>query len=144
MPNRTRRSFNPKRALVAVKPQHAELIALADKVTYGGNPEHKSSPGDFGLTPPSAPRGDKTLCDKAGIRSKAEALTILRSGVRKGLISRQIRGRDRFPQNIWAVSDDGIAFEAQLENPETGSYHGYPMPGNDDFRTAIVQAWSTT
>jgi len=58
------------------------------------------------------------------------------------LISKQKRGR--FPQNVWAVTDDGTAFEAQLENPETGSYHGYPMPGDDDFRRAIVQAWSKT
>jgi hypothetical protein len=142
MPNRTRRSYNSNRALVAVKPPQAELNALADTVGYGGNPEHKSSAGDFGLTPPSAPRGDKTLCDRAGIRLKSEALSILRSGVRKGLISRQTRGR--FPQNIWAVTDDGTAFEAQLENQETGSYHGYPMPGDDDFRATVVRAWSRT
>jgi len=142
MPNRPRRSHNPKRALVAAKPQQEELIALAESVSYAGNPEHKSHPGDFGLTPPSAPRGDKTLCDRAGIRLRSVALSILRSGVPKGLISKQKRGR--FPQNVWAVTDDGTAFEAQLENPETGSYHGYPMPGDDDFRRAIVQAWSKT
>jgi hypothetical protein len=140
MPNRTRRSYNPKRALVAVKPPQTELIALADKIRYGGNPEHKSDPGDFGLTPPSAPRSDKTLCDTAGIRSKSEAWSILRSGVLKGLISKQTRGG--FPQNVWAVTDDGTAFEARIENPETGSYHGYPLPADDPFRAAVLRAWS--
>jgi hypothetical protein len=142
MPYRTRRSYNPNRALVAVKPPQTELSALADTIRYGGNPEHKSDPGDFGLTPPSAPRSDKTLCDSAGIRSRSEAQSILRSGVLKGLISRQTRGR--FPQNVWAVTDDGTAFEAQLENQETGTYHGYPMPGDDEFRPAVVRAWSKT
>lgn len=144
MPNRTRNSYNPKRALVAVKPQQEELIALAESLRYGGNPEHKSDPGDFDLTPPSAPRSDKTLCDRAGIRLKSQALSILQSGVRKGLISRQARGTGRFPQNVWAVTDDGNAFEARIENEETGSYHGYPMPGDDPFRAAVIQAWSRT
>ena len=142
MPNRTRRSYNPKRALVAVKPPQAELIALANSVRYAGNPAHKSSPGDFGLPPPSAPRGDKTLCDMAGIRSRSEALSLLRDGVRKGLVSQQTRGR--FPQNVWSVANDGTAFEAQLENHEAGSYHGYPMPSDDEFRDAVVRAWSLT
>jgi hypothetical protein len=138
MPNRTRRSYNPKRALVAEKPQAAELAALAKNVRYVGNPEHKRNPGDFGLTPPSAPRADKTLCDMAGIRSKADALSILRRGVLQGLISDQ--KRSEFPQNIWAVADDGTLFEAQLDNQEAGTYHGYPMPEADSFREVILQA----
>lgn len=139
MPNRTRRSYNPKRALVANKPDQAELTAMASKVTYSGNPEHKSNPGDFALIPPSAPRADKTLCDQAGIRSKSEALKVLRGGVLDGLISDQRRGR--FPQNIWAVTSEGIPFEAQLDNQETGSYHGYPMPEADPFRDLVLRAW---
>lgn len=141
MPNRPRRSYNPKRVLVAVKPPQTVLIALADEVSYGGNPEHKSDPGDFGLTPPSAPRPDKTLCDTAGIRLRSEALSILRSGVLKGLISRQTPG-GRFPRNVWAVTSDGTAFEARIENPEIGSYHGYPLPGDDPFRAEVLRAWS--
>jgi hypothetical protein len=104
MPNRPRRSYNPKRAL-AEMPAEEELIALAQRVYYGGNPEHKRNPGDFGLTPPSSPRPDKTLCDLAGITSKSQALSALRSGVLKGLISKK---RGDFPQNIWSVSEEGI------------------------------------
>lgn len=138
MPNRIRRSYNPKRALVAEKPEAAELAVLARKVRYTGNPEHKRNPGDFGLTPPSAPRADKTLCDMAGIRSRADALAILRRGVLEGLISDQKRGA--FPQNIWAVDDDGTMFEAQLDNQEAGTYHGYPIPEADPLRQVILQA----
>lgn len=139
MPNRPRRSFNPKRTLVAHKPEQSELAILAKKVHYVGNPEHKRNPGDFALTPPSAPRSDKTLCDLAGIRSRSDALSVLRSGVLHGLISEKKRGA--FPQNIWSVNIDGIAFEAQLDNQEAGTYHGYPMPETDPFRGIILQNW---
>jgi hypothetical protein len=138
MPNLPRKIFNPKRSLADNKPEEAALIALEEKVSYRGNPEHKRNPGDFGLTPPSAPRADKTLCDLAGIRSRAEALS-LRSGIRKGLISAQKRGA--FPQNVWSVTSDQIPLEAQLDNQETGSYHGYPMPEADPFREVVLQAW---
>jgi hypothetical protein len=140
MPNRPRKSYNPKRTLVASKPEETELIVLAKKVHYGGNPEHKRHPGDFGLTPPSAPRSDKTLCDLAGIRSRVAALSALRSGVLKGLISAQRRGI--FPQNIWSVTDDGIPLEAQLDNEQAGTYHGYPMPEADPFREVVLRAWN--
>ena len=47
--------FNNKRKikkLTDVELQHCS--ELAEKVSYGGNPEHKMNPGDFGLTPPAA------------------------------------------------------------------------------------------
>ncbi|MEW6262722.1 MAG: hypothetical protein AB1641_06550 [Thermodesulfobacteriota bacterium] len=46
-----------------------------------------------------------------------------------------------FPQNIWAVTDDGQPLEAQLENREQGVYHGYPVPENDPFREVILAGW---
>jgi len=141
MPNRPRTSYNPKRKLVAARPAQEELVAMAEQVHYSGNPEHKRNPGDFALTPPSAPRADKTLCDLAGIRSKSQALSLLRAGVLKGLISDQKRGA--FPQNIWSVTDDGIPLEAQLDNQEAGTYHGYPLPEADDFREIVLQAWKS-
>jgi hypothetical protein len=141
MPNNISRRFNPKRALLDPAPPQDELIALAERVSYGGNPEHKSHPGDFGLTPPSAPRPDKTLCAATGIVSKSAALAALRSGVRKGLISRQKRGE--WPQNIWSVSSDGIPLGAQLENEVTGTDHGYPLPESDQFCDIVRRAWES-
>ncbi|HEY0781389.1 MAG TPA: hypothetical protein VGE98_02960 [Thermoanaerobaculia bacterium] len=139
MPNRERKNFNQKRALTPTKPQHAELQELALKVRYGGNPEHKRNPGDFELTPPSALRADKTLCEPAGIRLRAQALEALRKGVLRGLISVQRRGI--FPQNIWSVTDEDIALEAQLDNQELGTYHGYPMPEADPLRGEVLRVW---
>jgi hypothetical protein len=57
-----RKAFNPKRRL-AISPSGPRLEELANKVHYGGNPEHKRNPGDFALRPPCLPRPDKTLCD---------------------------------------------------------------------------------
>jgi hypothetical protein len=56
------------------------------------------------------------------------------------LISEQKRGD--FPQNIWAVTSDGIPLEAQLTNEVQGVYHGYPMPSSDDLRNEVIKRWS--
>jgi len=80
---RRRKSFNPKRRIQqACDPD--EIERLAEAVSYGGNPEHKRNPGDFGLSPPAAPRPDKTLCDRAGVFDKREAEELLRQGIRQG------------------------------------------------------------
>lgn len=139
MPRTTRKRFNPKRKIVDPCPPAAELKELSDRVSYGGNPEHKRDPGDFDLTPPSAPRADKTLCDEIRIFRRSNALAALRQGVRKGLISPERRGG--FPQNIWSVIASGIPLEAELENREAGTYHGYPMPENDPFRVTVLATW---
>ena len=112
---------------------------LASRVRYGGNPEHKKNPGDFGLTPPVSPRPDKTLCDATGIFERNVAEELLKSGIRKGLVSVQKRGE--FPQNVWAVTDKGLPVEAQLENAFKGTYHGYPVAPTDPFREQILDVW---
>lgn len=136
-----RTSFNPKRSIDG-NPDATHLTQLEKKVRYGGNAEHKRNPGDFGLAPPLGPRPNKTLCDAANICQSAQALKLLREGIRRGLVSRQ--ERNGFPQNIWGLSEDGIPFEAELDNIGTGSYHGYPMPEEDDFRCLVLEKWTTT
>lgn len=134
--------FNNKRKikkLTDVELQHCS--ELADKVNYGGNPEHKMNPGDFGLTPPCGPRPGKSLCDTVKIFSKKIALEHLQSGLRQGLISERCNGE--WPQNIWSVTQKGIALEAQLENPEIGIYHGYPMPESDPLAAEITKLWKS-
>jgi hypothetical protein len=140
MPDSARQRFNRKRQIADPLPPEAERVALAGRVGYGGNPEHKRYPGDFDLIPPSAPRADKTLCDAVNITTRAAALAALREGVRRGLVSRARRGD--FPQNVWSVTADGIPLEAQLENRETGTYHGYPLPEHDEFRATVLRAWN--
>ena len=136
-----RRKFNPKRR-VAVNPDPSVLQDLAGRVRYGGNSEHKRNPGDFGLTPPAQLRADKTACDEVGITKRRVALRLLREGIKKGFVSDQVREPRQFPQNVWAVTEDGYPLEAQLENPETGSYHGYPMPVADPFRKLVIESWN--
>jgi hypothetical protein len=135
-----RTTFNTKRS-IAKAPSAGDLNRWGQTVRYGGNPEHKRNPGDFGLTPPASPRADKTLCDGARVLERKVALALLREGIRRGLVSSQIR--QGYPQNIWAVTDEGIPLEAQLENPGNGTYHGYPMPANDPFRDKVTEKWST-
>jgi hypothetical protein len=134
---RKRRSFNPKRQLAQALP--ADLRSLANSVRYGGSPEHKRAHGDFGLIPPAAPRADKTLCDGAGVLRRAEAEALLRKGIERGFISKQQRGR--FPQNVWAVTEQDVPLEAQLDNMGQGNYHGYPMPDTDPLREEVLSRW---
>ena len=133
-----RRRFNPKRR-IREPGGSDELETLARRVKYTGNPAHKRNPGDFGLTPPAQPRADKTLCDVVSIATVLESTRLLRQGVARGLISEQTRGD--FPQNIWAVTSDGVPLEAQLEDRGQGTYHGYPMPSTDDFRDEVLRRW---
>lgn len=113
--------------------------ALVKNVKYGSNPEHKKNPGDFELTPPSSPKTAKSLCDTVEIFTKKVAIAHIKSGLRKGMVSEQMKGK--WPQNIWAVTRDGIPLEAQLENPEIGMYHGYPMPESDPFSHEVIKEW---
>jgi hypothetical protein len=53
-----------------------------------------------------------------------------------------VQQRNGWPQNVWAVSAAGEPFEAQLENPERGDYHGYPMAADDDFRVFVLNEWN--
>ena len=130
-------TYNTKRQLADLRywPQD-RLQQLGQRLLYGGNPEHKRNPGEFGLTPPSGARIGKMLCDEVGIFHRQEALELLRSGVAAGLISeRCVSG---WPQNIWAVRA-GRVLEAQLEQSETGSYHGYPLQPQDPFAELVLQ-----
>lgn len=137
---RKRRSFNPKRKLrprLENRDQEEVFRQLSARARYGGNPEHKRNPGDFGLDPPSLPRLGKSLCDDSNVMSRFEALELLRSGIERGIVSVSTRGE--WPRNVWAVTGDGQPMEGQLEGE--GVYHGYPMPRDDPFRDEILARW---
>ena len=135
-PNRERRRFNPKRRLC--QPEDLpDLDNLAERVRYDGHPGHKRNAGDFGVG--ANPSGDRTLCDAVGIFSQREALRLLKAGIRRGLVSAQMRGE--FPQNIWAVSSDGRPLEAQQGSPGQGIYHGYPLLSHDELWDRILDRW---
>ena len=134
--HRERGKFNPKRRIC--KPENLpDLDALAEQVQYEGHPGHKRKSGNFRVG--TGPSGDRTLCDAAGIFDKEEALRLLREGVMRGLIS--VRTRGNFPQNIWAVSDDGRPLEAQQGSPGQGVYHGYPLLPHDELWDKVMMHW---
>ena len=137
----TRTKFNPKRKF-AKAPDAGSLGRLETAVRYGGKPDHKRNPGNFGLTPPAMPRDHKSLCDNAGIFHRAEALRLLQLGVRRGMISPW--NGTGFPKNIWSMTEGGIPLEAELENPGNGTYHCYPLEENDDFRECVIARWNQT
>ncbi|MEW6072580.1 MAG: hypothetical protein AB1726_08315 [Planctomycetota bacterium] len=120
-----------------------ERRSLSDRVRYAGNPAHNRNPGDFGLNPPAGPRPDKTLCDGASIFERAAAQRLLEAGIERGMVSSHYGAGNKLPQNVWAVTDDGVPLEAQLENPETGTYHGYPLPDTDPLREQVLAWWTT-
>ncbi len=132
--------FNLKRKIKPVEELDIEYcLELSGRVKYGGNPEHKKNPGDFGLTPPSRPRAAKSLCDIVEIFSHESAIAYLKKGIEAGMISE--RTNNGWPQNIWAVTDKREPLEAQLENSHTGVYHGYPMPPSDPLSALIIKEW---
>jgi hypothetical protein len=135
-----RAKFNPKRRFSQKLPSAEALMSLAKQVRYGGKPDHKRNPGDFGLTPPALPRDDKSLCDRVRIFNRTEARQLLEEGIRRGLIS-EWDGSIGYPKNIWSMTTNGFPLEATIENPGNGTYHGYPMEENDPFRDAIIARW---
>ena len=133
--------FNPKRKMRSYSVNsNEENKGLSQTIKYGGNSEHKKNPNDFNLVPPVSPRSAKSLCDDVEIFEKKKAAKLLKEGARRGMISKQ--ERNGFPQNIWAVDENGKPLEAQLENQELGTYHGYPVPESDPFGTLILTEWS--
>lgn len=132
--------FNPKRKMLKVEAcNFKSLSELASQAKYGGNPEHKRNPGDFGLTPPSGPRPGKSLCDAIKVFTRQEALELLKKGIENGLVSERFEGQ--WPKNVWSVTEDETPLEAQLESAEQGAYHGYPMQAEDPFCEEVIQQW---
>ncbi len=136
-----KKAYNPKRRFVT-DGNVLMLEEMAVRVRYGGNPEHKRNPGDFGLTPPAQPRPDKTLCDDIKLFSKAEAERLLKEGIRKGMVS-QVHREEGFPQNIWAVTTGGVPVEAQLENPCTGYIMDTRCHTTIPFSRQVIQKWGS-
>jgi hypothetical protein len=137
------RKPNPKRVPISDEEyaESKEDLALQSKnLSYRGKPEHKETPGDFGLIPPCDPRLAKTYCDKVGIFNIRIALGLLREGYKRGLIDKR-RNHDGLPRHIWAVTDDGHVLEAKPSGSGFNAYHGYPMLNDDPLRDKIFDLW---
>ena len=118
----------------------AERGFLLANAAYEGSPHHKRNPGDFGLTPPTAPRPDKTLCEEAGVRQRAVANALLRRAIERGLVS-EATATDGFPKQLWVVDDQGQVFEAMYGGSRVGRYHGYPIRRTDPLFEEVSAVW---
>ncbi|MCY4259243.1 MAG: hypothetical protein OXC91_03125 [Rhodobacteraceae bacterium] len=97
---------------------------------------------DFGFTPPTSPRPDKSLCDGTGPVSRTQAQRLFRKGIDRAMISRCRIGN--YPKFIWAVDEErsNRVYEAKLDK-NSNRYHGYEL-GNDEvtMRTYVIDAWN--
>lgn len=129
-----------KRTMRATRLTATEREFLHKNGGYEGSAYHKRSPGDFGLTPPAAPRSDKTLCDEGGVTRREHADALLARAIDGGLVS-EACGAQGFPKQLWVVAEDGQVFEAMYGGSKMGLYHGYPIRRNDPFFDEVVSAW---
>jgi hypothetical protein len=129
-----------RRALRAMRLTAEERDFLRQNGGYEGSAYHKRSPGDFGLTPPAAPRPDKTLCDEAGLTRRADADALLAQAIDGGLAS-EATGAPGFPKQLWVLAQDGQVFEAMYGGSRMGLYHGYPIRRSDPLFDQVVTAW---
>jgi hypothetical protein len=136
---KARRSM--RRSIRSTPLSEVERAHLSANATYEGSPFHKRNPGDFGLTPPAAPRPDKTLCDEAAVFEKAAAKLLLAKAIAGGVVSDGV-GSPGFPKELWVVDDYGRVFEAIYGGSKVGAYHGYPVRENEPFFHELVQQWN--
>ena len=135
-----RQGNNPKRRIVARDTlNEEELNALIREVRYVGSNLHKKNHSDYGFDPPANPRPNKSLCDGVRAIPIGEATRLFRSGLKRGMVSEFREGR--FPKYVWAVDDDGEAYEAKLGGGGP-TYHGYRLGANDAaMQKYVIEQW---
>ncbi|NUQ76074.1 MAG: hypothetical protein HUU21_21245 [Polyangiaceae bacterium] len=129
-----------KRSIRATPLTDQEREFLRSHAGYEGIAYHKRTPGDFGLTPPAAPRPDKNLCDEANVTRREIAAALLARAIDGGLVS-DGEGAPGFPKQMWVVDGSGQVFEAMYGGSRAGLYHGYPIRRADPLFDEIVRAW---
>ena len=135
MAHRKRQGNNPKRRIaVGVNPDVLESLSGA---RYVGSALHKRYAGDYGFVPPVNPRPHKSLCD--GI-NRREAIDLFQSGISRGMVSGYLI--DGLPKYVWAVGQDGEAYEAKLSDGTT-EYHGYRLERDDSMRQFVIEEWNS-
>lgn len=93
---------------------------VAARVTYTGNPVHKTYQSPVGRP---ALRADKTKCNQYAEKDWPKLLCALRKAIRAGCVS---GFRGEFPQRAW-VWINSVLHEARLTNEGSGDYHGFPI-----------------
>lgn len=134
-----RRVRGTVRKIRAQRLSNDERTFLRKCASYEGSPLHKRDPNDFGLTPPTNPRPDKTLCDEADIFEKRRALELFERAIEVGLVSEATAAND-FPKQLWVVDGERV-FEVMYGGSKAGCYHGYPIRRSDPLFNQVVAAW---
>jgi len=111
-------------------PPNTDLDALAERVKYVGNPEHKD---EFTFVGPPRPRGDASICPRE-YRDQEMVTGWLRAAIRAGSTGAPWEGA--FPRYVWHQEKDTV-FEARLVNRGDGSYKGYPLH-DDEWPLHVV------
>jgi len=137
-PRRT--SFDPTRRiadLMVWSPEQRD--ALLAQAKYVGSGHHKRYPADYGLERTN-PRRTATVCDAQRVFKLTEAIELLATGIRKGMVS-TVLAADGMPKYIWSVSAQGEAFEAKTSKNTPWQYHGYPLDEHDALRERVLKTW---
>ena len=135
MAHRKRQGNDPKRR-IAVEVD-SDILAGLSEARYVGSPLHKRYPADYGFSPPVNPRPHKSVCD--GI-NKRKALDLFHSGISLRMVSSCLI--DGLPKYVWAVGEDGEAYESKLSDGTT-EYHGYRLERDDSMRHFVIEEWNS-
>jgi hypothetical protein len=132
MPRRPTYTRGIKRGLIGNWPEGVGTPAeVADRVTYTGNPLHKTYPSPAG---PPALRADKAKCDRYAPEQWPRLLDALQAAIRGGCVG-DFRGS--FPKRAWVWINDVLhearLTEARQTDEGTGDYHGFPVNDSRQF-----------
>ena len=136
-----RQGNNPHRRLISRDDLDPEdLGRIAREARYVGSAHHKSKPADYGFTPPTSPRPNKSLCDGKRTVRKREAKALFLQGLSRGMVSRY--AKSGFPKYVWAVDQDGQVYEAKVGG-DGQSYHGYALSPYEerDLCRLVITEW---
>ena len=114
----------------------ASEIAGIDVDALVGNAQYQGSPYHCAHSP-SGYMPNKTKCPPHV--NDEQALGLLQQGLRLRMFSSELRSN--WPRRVWAVDDDGQAYEARLTHSSTGEYHGFPLGREDKFAEYINNEW---
>ncbi len=98
-----------------------DVSEIAGRVSYVGSPEHKDI-ASFAEEP--RPRADASICPRHLSQDQELVTRWLRTAVERGAIGGMKEGD--FPRYAWH-KEEGIVYEARLENKVLGEYKGYPL-----------------
>ena len=129
----------PNRRIAPAGTISNEIVSNLNGARYVGDPQHKRRPADYGFHPPVSPSPTKSLCDDRRPVTRQEANRLFRAGIRLGMVSASLS--NGLPKFIWAVDDDGEAYEAMLGG-DGPNYHGYRLKHDAANRAAVIAEWN--